>query len=221
MMTTISIARASALAAAIACGMAVAPAALAADAIIGSEAPPPLPPQQTDLLWQGGYVGAYGGYEWLQSGIAPGPDIDGIDGITGGVYTGYNVQLAPAWIGGVEAMAGIGDAENNFGATTVEKSWDASLRARLGYAFENSLLYGAAGLAGMSAEVSDATGSDSNIHLGWTIGAGIETLLTDEITARAEYSFSDFGEREYSLGASSPDVDLTSHSIKLGVGLKF
>ena len=195
--------------------------ASAADAIQDNAPPPPLPPSQTNLLWDGAYIGVYGGYDWLNAGLSPGSDIDGIDGLTGGVYLGYNMTLAPFWIGGLEASAGLGGAENNFGGHTVEKNWDASLRARLGYAYENSLIYGAAGLAGLSAEVSDATGSDSSLHLGWTIGAGIETMLTDEITARAEYSYSDYGTHEHNVGAGSRDVDLHGHAVKLGVGLKF
>ena len=196
-------------------------AAGAADAIYEQSPEPPLPPQQTNLLWNGAYIGAYGGYEWLQAEISPGADMDGIDGITGGLFTGYNYQFAPDWVGGVEATAGLGAAENSFGGNKVEKNWDASLRARLGYAFENSMVYGLAGLAGTHAEVSDATGSDTNIHLGWTIGAGAETFLTDTITARVEYNYSDFGSRDYSLGAGSTNVDIDSHAIKLGVGFKF
>lgn len=196
-------------------------AAGAADAIPDSGSQPPLLPSQTNLLWDGAYIGVYGGYDWLSAGLSPGSDIDGIDGLTGGAYLGYNVTLFPSWIGGLEASAGIGGAENNFGGHTVERNWDASLRARLGYAYENSLIYGAAGLAGLSAEVSDATGSDSSIHLGWTIGAGVETMLTDEVTARAEYSYSDYGTHEHSVGAGNRDVDIIGHGIKLGLGLKF
>lgn len=196
-------------------------AAGAADAVYDQAPEPPLPPSQTNLYWNGAYVGVYGGYEWLKAGISPGSEIDGIDGLTGGVFGGYNYEFVPNWVAGVEATGGLGDAENSFGGNTVEKEWDASLRARLGYAFERSMVYGLAGFAGTKAEVSDATGTDSNVHLGWTIGAGYETFLADNITARVEYNYSDFGSRDYSLGAGSTNVDLDSHAIKLGVGLKF
>ena len=200
-------------------GASLAPA-WAADAIIG-QAPEPLPPEVNQYLWSGGYLGVYGGYGWLKADIDPGPSIDGIDGIRGGAYAGYNYQFAPNWVAGVEGQFGLNGGENNFGGYTVEQGWDASLRGRLGYAFENSLLYGAAGLAGTHAEVLDATGSDTNVHLGWTIGAGLETMLADNVSARVEYDFSKYGSEQYSLGASTPGVSFDDHAIKVGIGLKF
>lgn len=195
--------------------------AFAADVIYDQAPEPPLPPQQTNLLWSGPYVGIYGGYNWLKADISPGPSIDGIDGLNGGAYAGWNWQLDPSWVVGLEGTLGINGAENSFGGYNVEQGWDASLRARLGYAFDSSMIYGLAGLAGTHAEVADATGSDSNVHLGWTIGAGLETMLTENVSARAEYNFSDYGSQEYSLGASTPDVSLDNHAIKVGIGLKF
>ena len=70
-------------------------------------------------------------------------------------------------------------------------------------------------------EVSDATGSDNNTHWGWTLGAGAEALLRDNVTARVEYLYTDYADQTYTLGGSSGDVDLQSHSVRAGVGVKF
>ncbi|MCB1455260.1 MAG: porin family protein [Nitratireductor sp.] len=195
--------------------------AMAADIIETQPVTDPLPPSQTNLLWSGPYVGIYGGYNWLASRIGGNPDVDGIDGLTGGGYAGYNVQFDQNWVAGIEGMAGVSGAENTFGNVNVEQNWEASLRGRMGYAFENSMVYGLAGLAGTKATVTTPTGSDSAINLGWTIGAGLETHLTENVTARVEYDYSDYGSRNYSLGGGNGDVSLDSHSLKLGVGLKF
>ena len=205
---------------AFAAGLFAAPA-FAADIIETQPVTDPLPPSQTNLLWDGAYVGLYGGYNWLASRIGGNPDVDGIDGLTGGGYVGYNYQFDQNWVAGIEGMGGVSGAENSFGGVNVEQNWEASLRGRMGYAFENSMVYGLAGLAGTKASVSTPTGSDSRVNLGWTIGAGIETHLTENITARAEYDYSDYGARKYSLGGGNGDVGLNSHALKLGIGLKF
>ncbi|MFZ1815737.1 MAG: outer membrane protein [Rhizobiaceae bacterium] len=193
----------------------------AADVIETRPPEDPLPPSVTNLLWAGPYIGVYGGYNWLSSGITGQPDVDGIDGLTGGLYAGYNHQFDNNWVAGIEGMGGMSGAENTFGGVNVEQDWEASLRGRMGYAFENSMVYGLAGVAGTKASVSTPTGADSKVHLGWTIGAGLETHLTESVTARVEYGFSDYASRNYSLGAGSGNVDLTSHAVKLGIGVKF
>ncbi len=194
-------------------------AAFAAD-VIEQTPEPPLPPQQSNLLWSGAYAGVYGGYNWMHADLSPGT-VNGIHGLDGGAFLGYNYQLDNNFVVGLEGMAGISGAEGSEGGTSVEEEWDASLRARMGYAFENSMIYGLAGVAGTRASAADATGSDTHTHLGWTVGAGLETFLTDNVTARVEYDYADYGKQEYDLGATNPDISLTDHSIKLGIGLKF
>jgi outer membrane immunogenic protein len=196
-------------------------AARAADAIVDQAPEPPLPPVQTNLMWSGPYIGLYGGYDWMSASVNPGSDIDGIDGLTAGGYAGYNFQLDGNWVAGVEAMGGFTDAENTFNDVTVEQNWDAAMRARFGYAFGNTLFYGLAGYGATSAEASEDGQSDSQTHLGWTLGAGLETYLTDNVTARVEYNYSSYGEQEYDLGATNRDIGLNNQAVKLGVGLKF
>ncbi len=181
---------------------------------------PPLPPQQTNLLWSGAYVGAYGGYNWMKADLSPGA-VDGIHGLDGGAFIGYNHQLDNNFVVGLEGMGGISGVEGSDGGTSIEENWDASLRARMGYAFENSMIYGLGGVAGTRATASEGGDEDTQMHLGWTVGAGLETFLTDNVTARVEYDYANYGKREYDLGTSNPDIGLTDHSIKLGIGLKF
>jgi outer membrane immunogenic protein len=56
---------------------------------------------------------------------------------------------------------------------------------------------------------------------GWTAGAGAEAMITDNITARVEYRYSDYEDETFSLGGGDVDSDLSTHSIRAGVGLKF
>ena len=195
--------------------------ALAAD-LVPEQVPEPPSTVETDVfLWSGAYAGLYGDYGWMASTIENAPDVDGIDGIGGGFYAGYNHQFASNWVAGLEGTAGYSGLENSFAGHTVEQNWDASLRGRMGYAFENSMIYGLAGLAGTSLDVSDGSGGDSKVHLGWQIGAGLETFLTKNVAARIEYNYSDYAARTHSLGAGNSDVDATSHAMKVGIGFKF
>lgn len=201
------------------------PSARAADIVddYSSPEPPAIQPVAGSYLWNGPYIGVYGGYKSLSAAVSGAlPDVDSIDGLAGGVYGGYNYQLSPNWVAGVEGTLGLSGADHSFGGVSVDQDWEASLRGRMGYAFENSMIYGLAGVAGSDVNVSTATAKDSNVLLGWQIGAGIETQLTQEITGRIEYDYTDLKERGYSLGAAgSPDIGLTGHSLKVGVGFKF
>jgi outer membrane immunogenic protein len=214
-------ARSGIFAVVLAAALTAASAAQAADAIVESAPEPPLPPAQTNLLWSGPYIGIYGGYNWMSASVNPGPDIDGIDGLTAGGYAGFNFELDGGWVAGVEAMGGFSDGENTFNDITVEQNWDAALRARFGYAFGSTLAYGLAGYGMTSAEATEDGGSDSQTHLGWTIGAGLETQLLDNVTGRIEYNYSKYGEQEYDLGANNRDISLDNQAVKVGVGLKF
>jgi outer membrane immunogenic protein len=138
-------------------------------------------------------------------------------------YAGYNWQVAPRWVVGVEADVGFGDRTTTlqgftspaFGfsgdpadSLSVKTTWDASLRGRIGYLVTPStLLYATGGAAwqhdkvtsnclGFGCSVSAATPAvvtNSTIRAGWTVGGGIETVLWGSWLARAEYRYADYG----------------------------
>jgi outer membrane immunogenic protein len=169
------------------------------------------------LLWSGTYAGIYGSWSFLTVD----PSVDNAHGLGAGIYAGYNRQFRTNWVAGIEGTAGVSDAGGSGGGLSVEQDWEASLRGRMGYAFENSLVYGLAGIAGSRFSAADATGSDAKVHLGWQIGAGLETFLTENVTARIEYDFTDYGARDHALGAGTTGIDVSGHAVKLGLGLKF
>lgn len=169
--------------------------------------------------WSGFYIGALLGYTWGETDYAAGADPD-IDGFDGGAYIGANYQWNQ-FVLGVEADALASGADGSSGGISAEQDWSASLRARAGIALDQFLLYGTGGVAASGIEVSDATGSDDNTHWGWTLGAGAEALLRDNVTARVEYRYTDYGGETYTLGGSSGEADLETHSVRAGVGLKF
>jgi len=171
--------------------------------------------------WGGFYVGVYGGYTWLRVETdAIGQD-EG-DGIGIGGYAGYNWEFGNRFVTGFEAQGAYVDADAQTGGVNIDQDWDASLRARLGYAFENSLLYSFAGLAVTGVEARTITGSDQNTLTGFDVGAGLEFEVFEDVTARIEYDYDQYSDEAFGLGGiGNTDVDLQSHNLNVGLGLKF
>ena len=169
--------------------------------------------------WSGFYIGALLGYKWGEAEVDAAGSVD-IEGFDGGTYIGANYQWNQ-YVLGVEADALISGVDGSAGGVSADQDWSGSLRARAGIALDKFLLYGTGGVAVTDVEVSDATGSDSNTHWGWTLGAGAEAMLRDNVLARVEYRYSDYEDKTYTLGGGPTDADLETHSIRAGVGLKF
>jgi outer membrane immunogenic protein len=56
---------------------------------------------------------------------------------------------------------------------------------------------------------------------GYTLGAGMDYAVTDRIFSRIDYRYNDFGTSELDFGAASIGADLTQHTVKFGLGVKF
>lgn len=136
----------------------------------------------------------------------------------GGVFGGWNWQTGP-WLYGLEAdLAGanlkrpVASTATGFGYAAVDPVFDViraktdlygTLRARLGYAFERSLIYATFGLAGAEtrflATYPDlaggpaATARTERGYLGFTIGAGVQYAITENLALGLDYRYIDLG----------------------------
>lgn len=182
--------------------------------------------------WNGPYVGLQAGYDWFEAknrvnGFSP---TSKPDGFSVGAYLGYNHQLdnSPLVIG-IEADANYADVDGSRGTGAfpggrITNSFDftGAVRGRVGYAFDRFLVYGAGGVAFADPDVkARGGGSDDTIAVGWTIGGGVEAALSDNVTARVEYRYSDFGTDSFSVSGSRVKSDVTDNRVLLGVGYKF
>ena len=198
--------------------------------------------------WTGFYLGIQGGYQagesrvtefFLPSGVPTGytPHTD-MDGLTGGGHIGYVYQTGSA-VFGVEA-----DAElTNIGGTHttpssifgITQQWQASLRARLGLAATDRLLiYATGGLAvtGLDNTADYLPGPFAKewngIAAGGTVGVGAEYAISDHLSLRAEYRYSDFGSFDFdwlNIGGFGIDAayeqTLKTHSLRAGLSYRF
>lgn len=218
-------------------------ASQAADLPVYSE--PPL------FSWAGLYLGGTVGFTWgdeedNQSGgfpttqttivlfSAPGDaDAFDVDGFIGGLHAGYNWQ-ADQFVFGVEGDIAFSDlsggADYDYigspGYLSLESDWQASARLRAGYAFDRTLLYVTGGVAFARAELEAASDSgivesDSNTHVGWTIGGGIEHAFSDQWLGRIEARYTDFGSETYDLGTQGSAVKSSWDQTTVTVGLSY
>src|SRR5690606_35125678 len=68
-------------------------------------------------------------------------------------------------------------------------------------------------------DVNTGASEGETLH-GWTIGAGVEQAFTDSMIGRVEYRYSDYSKSDM-FGAAGLDGDIDSHSIMVGVSMKF
>ena len=158
--------------------------------------------------WSGFYIGANIGAGWARA------DISGSNGSSlgtntdatfiGGGQMGYNWQINN-WVIGIEGsfngIAGNGKTSPNVvvGANTyngsADATWTATLAARLGYAFDNVLIYGKGGGGWVGWDgtvnwVNNGTSiNGSNSQGGWMAGVGMEFAFARNWTAKIEYNY--------------------------------
>jgi outer membrane immunogenic protein len=176
-------------------------------------------------FWSGVYVGAYGGGVFGTTTFTD-PAGDHYNqsprGGTFGGLVGVNLQYRPNWVGGLEGEGGWQGfrTTNTFtdlisGSTvnqTVDTSFVARIRGRLGYAFgDRALLFVAGGLAfsDISAtenDVTNATGSYTRTRafVGGTIGGGVDFAFTPNWIGRVEYLYDNYPGLDYAFSASNP-----------------
>jgi outer membrane immunogenic protein len=192
--------------------------------VIGEEPPAPAAPIE-DLpgvaAWAGPYVGVTAGYrKGNVHDEALDNDIDN-DGFTGGAFAGVNGQSGRV-VYGVEGDVNYSGADGENAGVAVRSRVDGSLRARLGYAVtDRVLVYGTGGAAAQRLRVSDAAGDDRNTQLGYTVGAGVDAKITEQVFGRLEYRYTDYGSDTYNTGSGAREVDSNDHRVQVGLGVKF
>jgi len=164
--------------------------------------------------WAGPYLGANLGYAWGDvSGTQTEPS-----GIAGGVTAGYNWQSGPI-VFGIEGDIQATGADDRFASYKFSNPWFGTARGRLGYAFNNVLLYGTAGLAFGSLEAEQNGWQQSQTSVGWTAGVGAEVGIYQNWTAKIEYLYVDLSKNTYTL--TGTDSGLSFGTVRVGVNYHF
>ena len=103
-----------------------------------------------------------------------------------------------------------------------------TVRGRLGYAFDQVLLYGTGGYAWadnrITATALGVSISDSQFHSGWTVGAGVEVMFAPKWSVKAEYLYRSFQSETYNFPGIATNVasgTLNLNSVQVGVNYHF
>jgi outer membrane immunogenic protein len=194
--------------------------------------------------WSGFYIGAHGGGAWGRKDwlfVVPGTttahDVSG--GFAGG-QVGFNWQTGN-FVFGVEGEGSWADLRGNSlcpNPAAVCRSrvdWMASATGRVGYAWQNVLLYAKGGWAWVGdrhfvdfgvAALNESSGDIT--RNGPTIGGGLEFGFWNNWSAKVEYMYVDLGRRniDFSRDATGAFVETARirqdlHTVKFGVNYRF
>ena len=220
--------------------LALALPAHAADLAVKAPAPPP-----AAYSWAGFYAGVnFGAATTSEQANTPfGSSSTDPSGVIGGGQIGYNFQLAPAWLLGIEgdidgtsvkgntnivssSPAGIGTALS----IASNHNWYATLAGRAGYVAGPWLIYAKAGGAWMNADyqiqVNSGAGgaaSISSTRSGWTTGAGVEYQIMPKWTFKVEYDYLGFGTSNFNFTPVGIGTTIKTdvNEIKIGANYHF
>jgi outer membrane immunogenic protein len=175
--------------------------------------------------WTGFYAGVNGGYGWTSdSSSLPGVDFQPEGGFGGG-QIGYNWQgglgLGGAWVFGVEAdFQGADISDSAFGVTS-KLNWFGTVRGRLGYAFDRTLVYATGGFAYGEVEKKIPGFSQSETQTGYVVGGGVEYKINPSWSLKGEYQFISLDASDFNgVGpvAAFSNTDSTDvHTVRLGL----
>ena len=212
--------------------------------------------------WTGCYLGGHLGGGFAQKDITDPAQLvqdlflglgstDGITmvspsprGVVIGGQIGCDYQFAPSWVVGIEGAASgstmkgsatVGLPLGNPDTALVQAKTDflTSVTARVGYAFDNVLLYAKGGVA-MAADRYDVTGSFADTpfgfvglenRFGWTAGGGVEWAFSQHWSASFEYDYYQFGHSVIAMSDPTNvflgNVDVRQNIQVVKVGLNF
>ncbi len=188
----------------------------------------PVAPVATDAApafsWGGFYAGASAGYGWDRVKVSAfGESVtQKFDGARFSGFAGYNFEVAPSVILGVEGDLGYDWAKKTIDGDKISTGLNGSARLRAGYAFDRALIYTAGGYTATDSQVDAGSSHKSSklVH-GWTIGAGVDYAFSDNVFGRVEYRYNDFARGSYSIAGDSFRGDLNNHVVNVGLGVKF
>jgi len=188
-----------------------------------------------------GFTGTTGSYN---------PFSEKKNGFIGGFQVGYNQQF-DMFVAGVEAdLSYLGNRRarastgvtNPAGVTGVQGTsrldWLGTLRARAGVAMDNVFVYGTGGLAFGTPDqrltLTNAggtvthSGTKDDTRFGWTIGAGAEIAVMDNLSFKAEYLYYDLGRSTVTAngvggaaGSNSARFENNGHIVRAGMNYRF
>ncbi len=205
------------------------------------------------LNWTGFYVGAHVGAGWGTSeqsnytvggGPVPaGNDQVNVNGFLGGLQGGYNYQMNPWLVVGVEGDITWTDIKGTNGCLAPivgglncggKAKWTGDVAARLGFASGNALFYVKGGIAWVNADYTISrvpaplSATTNTTRAGALLGMGVEYAFDRNWTAKLEYNYIDLQNKTISYNTTpifgavaTADSRTNINLVKFGVNYRF
>ncbi|AZO68550.1 MULTISPECIES: outer membrane protein [unclassified Mesorhizobium] len=187
--------------------------------------------------WTGFYIGGAGGAgaSVHQIDVPPvGLEFNGVggEGVFGELNVGYDHDFG-SWVAGVMVDARYSGMTTELdlggGSVNLDTDYGFDVLARVGMKVnESTLAYVLGGYSwqhfdlNASSPIGDILDWDSS---GFSVGAGLETAMSSNVTVGLEYRYSQFSEKDFSSDIGAPDDSLTStpsfHTVRIGAKYKF
>ncbi len=230
-------------------GLMFSQATIAADQVYVDPAPEAAPSYYDwSGLYIGGHAGAvisdYSGFYDTADVVGP-ANLNNLDntGFLGGIHAGYNF-MSGHWVFGVEGDVSLAAADEAFlgpepaprgpDPVSIELEYLASIRGRVGYAYDRTFVYatGGVGFAGTELTITETltgvTGVASYDHTGWVAGLGGAYAFSQRWIARAEWLYYGFNDSSPIPAATFTDADAADvytldniNVIRVGLSYKF
>jgi outer membrane immunogenic protein len=198
--------------------------AMAADLMMPMKSAPMMAAAPASTGWDGLYLGASVGYSWgtADDSSTSSGSFDGLGSLSGGFIggqVGYNFHLSDNVVLGIQGDINWNNESaatfTNTGSESARINWDGAIMGRLGYDAGQFLPYVEAGVAFANMTVTDSGTPLSATHTGYALGAGVQFMLSSQLSANVEYRYSNYGSATYESG--EPQIGLTDNSVRLGL----
>jgi outer membrane immunogenic protein len=180
------------------------------------------------------------------------------DGFIGGGQIGWNWQANSPWVWGLEADISYTDVNSTTNFVTIlpvalggapsplnnslssKMDYFGTVRGRVGYAWDRTMVYATGGLAygqvensavfNNAANLAQFIGSTRDTKTGYTVGGGIEHAWMGNWTVKAEYLYYDLGRNDVTVaiipgvagtGGYNSSFKNDGHIVRAGLNYKF
>ena len=191
--------------------------------------------------WTGFYIGGHIGGDFVGNNVF---NTNSNGRFIGGVQGGADYQFSSSWVIGVEGNYSFKTTNNGNGYAFIDPAGAGlltnnsanrgigSATARLGYSFGPALLYVKGGYGFRNSNNSVVTVAGAPVAFvynrsqdGYTVGAGLEYLFTQNWSGKIEYQYFNFGNSQFTAGPAAL-VALNSfrsdeHTVKAGINYRF
>lgn len=196
--------------------VAAVPHALAGDLPLQRQSNYAPPPAYDSLFnWTGFYAGIHGGYAWgSAAGLNP-------DGFVGGLQAGYNYQYSSIGVVGLETDISATSISDTVGGVKFGVDYLGTIRARAGYTLDRAMFYVTGGAAYGRGALEIAGLANDQFHWGWTLGGGVEAMVTPRVSARLEYLYVNLAKETYQSVLGPTNIGYTSNIVRGGLNYRF